>query len=177
MLKKPSKRHLKSEEISISVRMYNQNKKSNGYAAQYLMKKTCDVTQGQSFTFLIMSDPYSHSNSGPTPVNSPFWFTPRPTNHHPNTQYLGLGLSFSLEATFYFLLVFLEQNGHLWIEKRGSGQEIKLFTTIILKVLIKIKIYSVFYLIKMCIFKITTVLCSIIIHPIKFKIIQPKLID
>ena len=37
--------------------MYNQNKKSKGYATQYLTKETCDVTQGQSLTFLITSDP------------------------------------------------------------------------------------------------------------------------
>ena len=57
MLKLPSKRYLKSEKFSISVRMYNQNKKSKGYATQYLTKKTCDVTRGQSLTFLITSDP------------------------------------------------------------------------------------------------------------------------
>ena len=60
MLKLPSKRYLKSETFSISVHMYNQNKKSKGYAAQYLTKETCDVTRGQSLTFLIMSDPPIH---------------------------------------------------------------------------------------------------------------------
>ena len=80
-------------------------------------------------------------------------------------------------ATFYFLLVFLEQNQHLWIEKRRPGQAIKLFTTIMLKILIKFKIYDVFYFIKICIFKITTALCSIIISTVKFEIIQPKFID
>ena len=97
--------------------------------------------------FLLCQTPNSHSNSWPTPVNSPFWITPRrwagshhPNNHHLDTQHLCLGSSFSLEVTFYFLLVFLKQNQHMWIRKRRSGQEIKLFATIKLKVLIKIKI-------------------------------------
>ena len=101
----------------------------------------------KDWLFWLRQTPNSHSNSGPTPVNSAFWFTPCRragshclTNHHLNTQYLGLGSSFSLEAAFYFLLVFLEQNRHFWIEKRRSGQEIKLFATTTLKVLIKIKI-------------------------------------
>ena len=143
MLKLPSKRYLKLEKFSISVGMYNQNKKSNGYATQYLTKKTCDVTQVKVWLFWLRQTPNSHSNSGPTPVNSPFWINPRRragnhrlTNHHLNTQYLGLGSSFSLEATFYFLIVFLEQDQHYGIKKRRSEQEIKLFATIILKVLI-----------------------------------------
>ena len=57
MLKLPSKRYRKSETFSISVHIYNEDKKSKGYAAQYLTKKTCDATQGQSLTFLITSDP------------------------------------------------------------------------------------------------------------------------
>ena len=57
MLKLHSKRYLKPEKVSISVRMYNQSKKSKGYVAQCLLKKTCDVTQGQSLAFFIMPDP------------------------------------------------------------------------------------------------------------------------
>ena len=127
--------------------MYNQSKISKGYTTQYLMKKTCDVTQGQSLAFFIMPDPQFSFKFLTYPVNSPFWITPRrwagshhPNNHHLDTQHLCLGSSFSLEVTFYFLLVFLKQNQHMWIRKRRSGQEIKLFATIKLKVLIKIKI-------------------------------------
>ena len=55
MLKLPSKRYLKSEKISIC--MYNQNKKSKGYPTQYLVKKTCDVTRGQSCDFFYYVRP------------------------------------------------------------------------------------------------------------------------
>ena len=57
MHKLPSKRYLKSEKFTISVHIYNQNKNSKSYATQYLTKKTCDVTRGQSLTFFITSDP------------------------------------------------------------------------------------------------------------------------
>ena len=110
--------------------------------------------------FWLRQTPNSYSNAGPTPVNSSFWITPRrrdgshhPTNHHLNTQYLGLGSSFSLKATIYFLLVFLEENWYFCIKKRKSGQEIKLFATITLKVLVKvkIKIYIKIWYICLCI--------------------------